>query len=70
MPAYKLGLHQQGNVFQQIQCPSGSVNSTNNYVGSDVALFDRMLMRHDLKYTLAHINKNTGTGDNISSFQL
>ena len=43
---------------------------TNNYVGSDVALFDRMLMRHDLKYTLAHINKNTGTGDNMSSFQL
>ena len=46
------------------------VRTTNNYVSSDVALFDRMLMRHDLKYTLAHINKNTGTGDNMSSFQL
>ena len=40
---------------------------TNNYVGSDVALFDHMLMRHDLKYTLAHINKNTGTGVFISA---
>ena len=53
---------------QQTNQPTAE--STNNYVGSDVALFDRMLMRHDLKYTLAHINKNTGTGDNMSSFQL
>ena len=50
--------------------PTNASRFTNNYVGSDVALFDRMLMRHDLKYKLAHINKNTGTGDNMSSFQL